>query len=69
MLDELLDMFNRDRRDEGDRPRRRGLRGILDRFVADHDDEAARHRHRRDVDDDAPHGSRRRDRDAFDFDD
>jgi hypothetical protein len=69
MLDELLDVFERDRRSHGRKKPRRGLRGLLARFVNDdHDD---RDRERRRYDDDRYDDDRykRRERRRYDFDD
>jgi hypothetical protein len=71
MLDELLDnLFDRDGRRGNDpnQPRRKGLRGLLDRLRAaggdDDDDNRDGRRRDRDDDDDREYaGGRRRDRD------
>lgn len=73
MLDQLMDFIERDNR-PGEK-KRNGLRGFLQRLGGDGDDHAVessrddRRRNQRpvDLDDDHP-SSRRRDRDAFDFD-
>lgn len=62
MLDQILDLFDRDRknrRDRGERPG--GLRGLIDR-VTDHDDDRSR-------DPDPDRAARRRDWDDDDQDD
>ncbi|MEZ4522162.1 MAG: hypothetical protein R3A46_11050 [Thermomicrobiales bacterium] len=45
MLDELLEIFERDRQRGGER--RGGIRGFFDRFNEDEDDERARRSHSR----------------------
>ncbi len=73
MLDELLDVFERDRRPDERKPRR-GLRGLISRLVNDDRDGHDRDRHR--DHDDEGHDRRdhrydddRRKRERFDFDD
>lgn len=71
MLDELMDMFDRDKRHgSGHSSQKRGLRGMLGRLLGDDADERPDRRHRAD-DIDHQSGDRRRhrrERDAFDFD-
>lgn len=75
MIDEVLDLFDRDRSaSHAGRPRRRGLRGLLDRLIADderteqHGDGRRRdHEDWHDPDEDQPRGRPRR-RERFDFD-
>ena len=73
MLDELLDVFDRDRRSAERKPRR-GLRGLISRLVNDDRDGHDRDRdRRRDHDDEGfdrrDHWDDRRKRERFDFDD
>ena len=73
MLDELLDVFERDRKSHERKPRR-GLRGLISRLVNDDRDDHDRDRERyRDRDDDRhdrrDHRYDRRERERFDIDD
>ena len=76
MLDEILDIFDRDRRTDGRKPRK-GLRGLLARFTDGDRDDHDRDRERRRYDDDDRYDrhdrhderSDRRDRRRYDFDD
>lgn len=78
MLDEILDIFDRDRRTDGRKPRK-GLRGLLARFTDGDRDDHDRDRERRRYDDDRYVNkdrydrdydrSNRRDRRRYDFDD
>ena len=74
MFDELLDVFERDRRSNERKPRR-GLRGLISRLVNDDRDDRDRDRERyRDHDDeydrrDHRYDDDRRKRDRFDVDD
>lgn len=72
MLDDLLDIFDRDRRHSSTRPPKRGLRGVLTRLLSEHDDDRRGQRPRPDSDHDdemrrSDRSSRRHDR--FDWDD
>ncbi len=74
MFDGLLDLFDRDRsRSTTGKPRRRGLRGMIDRLADDHDDDDRdRERPARRHDDDMERpdrASRHRQHDQFDWDD
>lgn len=73
MFDELLDVFDRDRRSDGRKPRK-GLRGLLARLTDGDRDDHDRDRDRRRYDDDDRYDrhddrSDRRDRRRYDVDD
>jgi len=73
MLDDLFDIFDRDRRRSSTQSSKRGLRGLLHRLAGEHDDDGHDRRPRRypDRDDDEPGWSDRspRRRDRLDWDD
>lgn len=76
MLDDLLDLFDRDRKQQPAGQKRGGIRGMLDRLRDDDDDrrtynEPQRRRYHDDDDDDDRYEdsrrNRKRERDGFDF--
>lgn len=66
MLDELLDVFDRDRRSSSERKPRKGFRGLLARFTDGDRDDHDRDRERRRYDDDDRYARSDRDDDRYD---